>query len=239
MDEREFMMLNIKLWSSFASGLTEDENGNIVPGNHPKNSKEEFSSLGAIKSYFVDEIDTLKENANKFGGDPSEMVNLLSDVLSFFKNYSIENEDTTSEKKESTEKKQDSIEETKALYEDILSLLKTGFTVSELESIQKLLIELKDKIKEGNYSKSEVEQMLSKVEKEIALLQKRATGEVVFAADINSLNNKESSLDSESADFLQRIEKAMTTINTLATYKNIREDSVNSSEILAMINKFK
>jgi len=239
MDQREFTMLNIKLWSSFSSGLVEDENGNIVPGNHPKNVKEEFASIGSIKSYFEDEIDTLEKNAQKFGGDPSEMINLLSDVLSFFKGNSVEDDDTSSKKEETAQKEEENIEETKALYEDILSLLRTGFTVSELETIQKLLIELKEKIKEGNYSKSEVEQMLSKAEKEIALLQKRVSGEVIIQSKDNNLNSEENSLDEDSKNFLQRIEKAMTTINSLAVSKNIREDSANESEIFQMITKFK
>lgn len=239
MDNWEFMMLNINLWSSFSSGLIEDEKGNMVPGNHPKNVKKEFLSLGSIKNYFTDEIDTLEESAKRFGGDPSAMINLLSDVLSFFKDYSTEEDDSTSKKRKTSKKEEENIEETKALYEDILSLLKTGFTTSELESIQKLLRELREKIKEGNYSKSEVEEMLSKAEKEIAILQKRVTGEVISKSKENNLTSEENSLDADSKNFLQRIEKAMTTINHLALSKNIREDRAKESEILAMINEFK
>ncbi|RXJ78723.1 hypothetical protein CRV03_01450 [Arcobacter sp. F155] len=239
MDDREFLMLNVNLWSSFSSGLVEDENGNIVSGNPPKNVKEEFSSLGSIKRYFEDEIDTLEQNAQKFGGDPSEMINLLSDVLSFFKGNSVEDDDTSSKKEETAQKEEENIEETKALYEDILSLLKTGFTTSELETIQKLLIELKEKSKEGNYSKSEVEEMLSNAEKEIAKLQKRVSGEVVIKNNENSLSSEENSLDEDSKNFLQRIEKAMKTIDTLALSKDIRENSAKESEILQMINQFK
>lgn len=238
MDDREFMMLNVNLWSSFSSGLVEDENGKIVPGNHPKNVKEEFSSLGSIKRYFEDEIDTLEQNAQKFGGDPSSMINLLSDVLSFFKGNTIE-DDTSSSKEKTSKKEEENIEETKALYEDILSLLKTGFTTSELEAIEKLLIELKEKIKEGNYSKSEVEEMLSNAEKEIAKLQKRVSGEVVIKNNENSLSSEENSLDEDSKNFLQRIEKAMKTIDTLALSKDIRENSAKESEILQMISQFK
>jgi hypothetical protein len=65
----------------------EDENGNIVPGNHKKDPSKEFSSIGSTINYFDKEINDLIEGARKFGGDPSYMINLLTDIQNFFKNY--------------------------------------------------------------------------------------------------------------------------------------------------------
>ncbi len=84
---RDYMMLSAKLWSSFGSGLMEDENGNIVPGNHEKNPAVEFKTLQSTKNYFEDEIYKLEEGARKFGGDPSKMIEFLTEILNLFKDY--------------------------------------------------------------------------------------------------------------------------------------------------------
>ncbi len=87
MDIRDFMSLSSKLWSSFGSGLMEDENGNIVPGNHEKNPLKEFKTFESTKKYFEDEIIAIEEGAKRFGGDPSKIIELLTDVLNFFKSF--------------------------------------------------------------------------------------------------------------------------------------------------------
>lgn len=84
---KDYMNLSTKMWSSFGSGLVNDGNGNIVSGNHAKDPKKEFLSIESIKNYFEDEIDRLKEDAKKYGDNPTEMIELLTNVLDFFKNY--------------------------------------------------------------------------------------------------------------------------------------------------------
>ncbi len=63
----------------------EDENGNIISGNHEKNASKEFFSKDSTINYFEDEINKLEKSI--FGEDPSYMINLLTDVKNFFKEY--------------------------------------------------------------------------------------------------------------------------------------------------------
>lgn len=84
---KDYMDLSTKLWMSFGSGLIEDKNGDIVSGGHDKNPANEFMTVESTKNYFKNEIYKLEEGARRFGGDPSEMIDLLSDVLNFFKDY--------------------------------------------------------------------------------------------------------------------------------------------------------
>lgn len=84
---KDYMNLSTKMWSFFGSGLVNDGNGNIVSGNHAKDPKKEFLSIESIKNYFEDEIDRLKEDAKKYGDNPTEMIELYKNVLDFFKNY--------------------------------------------------------------------------------------------------------------------------------------------------------
>lgn len=84
---KDYMLISAKLNSSFGGQLMEDENGNIVSGRYEKDPSKEFSSIGSTINYFESELNKLIEGARKFGGDPTYMANLLSDVVSFFKDY--------------------------------------------------------------------------------------------------------------------------------------------------------
>jgi hypothetical protein len=83
----EYMLISLNFKSSFGGQLMEDENGNIVPEKYEKNSAKEFSSIKSSINYFDKEINDLIEGARKFGGDPSYMINFLTDIQNFFKNY--------------------------------------------------------------------------------------------------------------------------------------------------------
>ncbi|UTJ05332.1 hypothetical protein [Arcobacter roscoffensis] len=84
---KDYLILNGELNSSFGGQLMKDENGNIVSGRYEKDPSKEFTSIGSTINYFESELNELIEGARKFGGDPSYMANLLTDVVNFFKNY--------------------------------------------------------------------------------------------------------------------------------------------------------
>jgi hypothetical protein len=83
------MLVNANFMNSFGPKLMEDENGDIVSkvGSNQKNPAKEFLTIGSTINYFNDEINELIEGSRKFGGDPSDMINLLTNALNFFKNY--------------------------------------------------------------------------------------------------------------------------------------------------------
>ncbi len=74
---------------------------------------------------------------------------------------------------------------TQSLYEDIISLLKTGFTVGELKAFEEKLKEIL-KMKKDGKSDNEIESALKKLSLEIQEAKKRVTGEVVKEADNNT-----------------------------------------------------
>jgi hypothetical protein len=241
LDVDEYMKLSANLWSSFGSGLMEDENGNIVPGNHEKNPKKEFSTLANIKNYFKGEIDDLEEGARKFGGDASEMISFLNRVLNFFNNYQ-ENENKDDEKNNNINSKKnekEDIEKLRAMVEDIFSLMKTGFTVSELESLQELLRKLKEEIKDGNYNEDQIEKLLSKIEKEVAIMEKRVNGQAIVKSEEGNLKQNDTKTEENpTQEFLERIDTALTKLKTLEKGLIAREDAATKSEVLAMIKEF-
>ena len=88
MEDKDFMDFSTKLWSSFHSGLTQDENGNVISmSSLNTNGYKEFDNINSISDYLKEEIRNLVNGAKKYGGDVSGMVDVLTDVLNFFRSY--------------------------------------------------------------------------------------------------------------------------------------------------------
>lgn len=159
-----------------------------------------------------------------------------------FNNYIQENQTKKKDKEDENSqavKKEDSNTKTEDLVKDILSLLRTGFTVSELEELEELLKKLQDKIKEGNYTEEEVEALLSNVEKAIAEMKKKLTGEAIIEAGADNIKQEDSKTKKNEMDnFLERINKAITQLETFKKASVYKEEPANESEILSMIKEF-
>ena len=102
---------------------------------------------------------------------------------------------------------------TQSLYEDIISLLKTGFTVGELKAFEEKLKEIL-KMKKDGKSDNEIEAALKKLSLEIQEAKKRVTGEVVKEADNNTTKTQ-----------------SIATFDTMVTdIKNMFQEIKNSSK---------
>jgi len=96
------------------------------------------------------------------------------------------NKNSTSSNENSTTSFDDFLDkqsEISRMVEDLLSLISTGLTVSELEMLQELLAKVKEKIKDGIKTTDErkaIEETLSAIENAIAQLMKRINGEAII-----------------------------------------------------------
>ncbi|WP_164091286.1 hypothetical protein [Poseidonibacter lekithochrous] len=128
-------------------------------------------------------------------------------------------------------------EETKKLLEDINSLFKTGLTVEELEKLKELLKAIKDAIKDSeknNSSTSDIETMISDMEKAMMLLQKRIGGEAVIKAD------KENNPNDDMLGFASRIEGIEKSLKDLEQGNQDKGiSSTSTSEELELLNRLK
>lgn len=128
-------------------------------------------------------------------------------------------------------------EETKKLLEDINSLFKTGLTVEELEKLKELLKAIKDAIKDAeknNSSTSDIETMISDMEKAMMLLQKRIGGEAVIKAD------KENNPNDDMLGFASRIEGIEKSLKDLEQGNQDKGiSSTSTSEELELLNRLK
>ena len=109
---------------------------------------------------------------------------------------------TSSDKKSSAIKEEKEIvvkSSTQSLYEDIISLLRTGFTVGELKAFEERLKEIlkmkEDKESGKDISIKDIEAALKQLEMEILEAKKNRTGEVIKKASENTTSSSNPSSD--------------------------------------------
>jgi hypothetical protein len=88
---------------------------------------------------------------------------------------------------------------TQSLYEDIISLLRTGFTVGELKAFEERLKEIlkmkEDKESGKDISIKDIEAALKQLEMEILEAKKNITGQVIKKASVNTTSSSNPSSD--------------------------------------------
>ena len=180
------------------------------------------------------EIYNQESSKYKTKSTDNEESNSFQTVLDEVENKNF-NKDTRTDK--------EIIEDMKKLVEDIKSVMKTGMTKGELEALEELLAKIKEEMKKENYNKKDIEKMMDKLEKDIALYKKKIAGEVIIEADsLDKKNDSKNSADSTGSigDITSRLDMAEEGITELK--KGVKEDipkQVQSqSELLTMIKKF-
>lgn len=166
-------------------------------------------------------VNTINQTSNSFFKTSSIDKAKNDDFESFMasqKSSTQSNNQTTNENKTEIVKEEES---TQQLYDDIISLLKTGFTKGELKAFEDKLKEIL-KMKKDGKPDNEIEAALRKLSLEIQEAKKRVTGEVVKKEDDNTttmLSNNETSIAGDS------------TFNTMvADIGNMLQEIKNSSK---------
>jgi len=150
-------------------------------------------------------------------------------------------EEKNEDKQKNIKIKNDEKEEREALVKDLLSLLKTGFTESELERIKELLEKLetlkKRKSSDGNLTLSQIESTLKDLKTTLIEAQEKATG--------RSVRN----IDEDSNSFLPLQKEIEEKINGLKNNFILNENgtslkenpllSISSSEQLKLLEQLK
>ena len=135
------------------------------------------------------------------------------------------NTKTTNENKTEIVKEKDS---TQKLYEDLISLLKTGFTKSELKAFEEKLKEIL-KMKKDGKPDNEIEAALKKLSLEIQEAKKRVSGQVVKEADDNTTTTPSTNETST---------EGISTFDTMVTnIENMLQEIKDSSKNTATNNK--
>lgn len=167
----------------------------------------EISSNNLYSSISTTQKNTTNSNNNSFD-------TLLNNQIKTTQKTSTQNKTEPIKKDTSTED----------LVKDILSLLKTGFTVGELKAFEERLKEIL-KMKKDGKSDKEIEVALKKLELEIQEARKKVTGQVLKKAEDNTtISSTNTETKEEIFDFntmvldiknmLQEIEESSKNTNT-------------------------
>ena len=119
---------------------------------------------------------------------------------------------------------------TQSLYEDIISLLRTGFTVGELKAFEERLKEIlkmkEDKESGKDISIKDIEAALKQLEMEILEAKKNITGQVIKKASENttSSSNPSSDFDTTISNITNMLQEIKNSSN------NTKQDSDDNEE---------
>ena len=156
----------------------------------------------------------------------------------------LENTETTKEDKKQNQEEVSVEKSIRELFEDIISLLKTGFTKDELEAIQKLKEEISKKIKEelenGTADTKTIEDMMDQLEKAITALKKSVTGVAIVEADeINKKSKQNNEVTGPLKESIIKLEELSSQIKELEKLKKKEPEYLNSQEEFLLIQELK
>ena len=190
-----------------------------------KNYNEIINNLKKEQQMSTNSVSTSVNTINQTSNSFSKTSNVDKAKSDDFENYIASKKNTTqSNSNTKTENKTEIIEEkdsTQKLYDDIISLLKTGFTKDEIKAFEDRLKEILKMKKDGKPAK-EIQAALKQLSMEILEAKKRVMGQVVKKADDSTA--KTSATNTTSTEGITTFDK------TIADMKTMIQDIKNSSK---------
>ncbi len=186
--------------------------GQYTPEEIIQNSKDywedKYGTTEQINNHFLKSMTKVNVDQRFTQEDLSYIkdgIQFLADV--FNKNIS-NNENKTEDVKIDKNKIQ-------KMVDDLLSLIKTGLTVSELETIQRMLTEINEKRKTGEITEEELKEMMQELEKAIMALKKKIIGEAILEASDGVTTKQSNDMSKNIKGFEQRLNNITKAINEL------------------------
>lgn len=190
-----------------------------------KNYNEIINNLKKEQQMSTNSVSTSVNTINQTSNSFSKTSNVDKAKSDDFENYIASKKNTTqSNSNTKTENKTEIIEEkdsTQKLYDDIISLLRTGFTKDEIKAFEDRLKEILKMKKDGKPAK-EIQAALKQLSMEILEAKKRVMGQVVKKADDSTA--KTSATNTTSTEGITTFDK------TIADMKTMIQDIKNSSK---------
>ena len=170
-------------------------------------------------------VNTTNQTSNSF----SKTSNVDKAKSDDFENLMASQKSSTqSNTKTTNENKTEIIEEkdsTQKLYEDLISLLKTGLTKSELKAFEEKLKEIL-KMKKDGKPDNEIKAALKKLSLEIQEAKKRVSGQVIKEAD-NNTSTTTPSTNETSTEGISTFDTMVTNIENML--QELKDSSKNTS----------
>ena len=223
-------------WSSYLANPWEYDkmNGNFGKFikdviNHHEAIINNPKVIDAIKPQYQDIVDVYKvlqknynEVINKTKNDNSENLTSSSTSSSKTPTPTTQKEDVTIEKSS-----------TQSLYDDIISLLKTGFTVGELkafeEKLKGILKMMQDKKSGKDITIEDINEAIKQLEREILEAKKSRTGQVLVKTSDNTTSTENPNSDLEAT--IGNITNMFQEIKNSSKNTNAKDEEETKNEI--------
>ncbi len=163
------------------------------------------------------------DNSNRTSSVDKTKSDDFENFMASQKSSTQSNTKTTNENKTEIVKEKDS---TQKLYEDLISLLRTGFTKSELKAFEEKLKEIL-KMKKDGKPDNEIEAALKKLSLEIQEAKKRVSGQVVKEADDNITTTPSTNETSTEGEGISTFDTMVTNIENML--QEIKDSSKNTA----------
>jgi len=119
------------------------------------------------------------------------------------------------------------------LVADLISIIKTGLSVSELEHLQKLLSEIQKLMKERSEeemsasTKADIKSMIDDLKEDMLALQKKMFGQVIIDAESLDISKENSNDSSTLSSLTKEINSLQKTINELNDFSGFLTDKIS------------
>ena len=218
----------------------------LITGTFHSNKLIAFPELQEIKYEGKDIKELLENKISTFEGmlevsADTELSKVLKSVLNQF-NDLLNLFDSISKKEEqSSTKSSYEIDITQELIDDLMSIMQTGLTKTEIEDLEKLISKIKDKIedsKEEKVSQEKIEELLKELENKIKEIKQRVTGDDTVEVDKESKNMDKEELSIKMQEFKSMILSLEKTLEKVQEEANKATAFTSSHEELMLREKF-
>ena len=221
-------------WGSYLANPWEYDKMNADFGKFIQDVKSHHEAIisnpkvpDVIKKQFQDIVDVYNVLEKNYNQVLSKAKNNNSESLTSYSDSPT----TTPIKREKNVNTEKSL--TQSLYEDIISLLRTGFTVEELKAFEDRLKEILKKMQEKDSGKDitieDIKAAIKQLEREILEAKKSRTGQVLIKTsdNTNSSSKPNSDLESSVGNIINMIQEMKNTSKNADTNKEKTNNEVD------------
>jgi len=192
-----------------------------------------------IKEFLEDKISTFEDMLEVSAS--SELSKVLTGVINQFDDLLNLFNSISKNKDEPTTKSSYEVDITQKLIDDLFSLMETGLTKTELESIEKLMNQIKEKIedsKEKKVSEDKIRELLKELEDKIKEIQKRVIGNDKIEIEKDSKNIKDDELSVNMQEFKSTLQSLKIALEETKEEGINKTNSISSHEELSLREQF-
>lgn len=161
------------------------------------------------------------------------VINQFEDLLNLFDNIS-------KGEKQSSSKSSYKVDITQELIDDLMSMMETGLTKTEIEALEKLITQIKNKIedsKEEKVAEEKIEELLKELENKIKEIKQRVTGDDTVEVNKESKNIDKEGLSIKMQKFKSMVQSLEKTLEKVQEEANKATAFTSSHEELTLRKK--